>query len=270
MNLENILEMPQVTVEGDEQSNSVRTKSKAVAEIIFKLMSKRPLWSYKLRGSVLEIYEAGEYLGKVGILYTEYRIANHRIEAKMERSRKFIQTSSEDRVIQTVIKNFYPRTPDEIISGVLSARHLIIRDEPLLKDAEQVFASLAHKITEHMTKDILAFKPYIEDSFSFTDDQLLQYAEERQRIDKVKSLRLYGDNSGYRVIEMPTGKLVIHNHATDAKYFADEVPTPLKAKYGMLKMGEYDHFYIDVGIKTGSTFEGAQQTTYYIQETSDE
>ena len=270
MNLENILEMPQVTVEGDEQSNSVRTKSKAVAEIIFKLMSKRPLWSYKLRGSVLEIYEAGELLGKVGILFTEYRIANHRIEAKMERSRKFIQTSSEDRVIQTVIKNFYPRTPDEIISGVMPTRHLISRDEPLLKDAEQVFASLAHKITEHMTKDILAFKPYIEDSFSFSDEQLLQYAEERQRIDKVKSLRLYGDNSGYRVIEMPTGKLVIHNHATDAKYFADEVPTPLKAKYGMLKMGEYDHFYIDVGIKTGSTSEGAQQTTYYIQETSDE
>jgi len=270
MNLENILEMPQVTVEGDEQSNSVRTKSKAVAEIIFKLMSKRPLWSYKLRGSILEIYQAGEYLGKVSILFTEYRIASHRIEAKMQRTRKFISTSSEDRVIQTVIKNFYPKTATEVLDNASPTYRIMSCDEPWLDNANTYFSALVNKVEECMAKDILAFKPYIEDSFSFTDDQLLTYAEEKRRVSKLKYLFKNGSSEGYRVVEMDSNKLAIHNHATGAMYFADEIPSPLKAKYGMLKMGEYDHFYMDVGIKTKSTSEGAQQTTYYIQETSDE
>jgi len=270
MNLENILEMPQVTVEGDELEPSVRAKSKAVAEIIFKLMSKRPLWSYKLRGSVLKIYEAGELLGKVGILFTEYRIASPRIGAKMQRARKFISTSSEDRVIQTVIKNFYPKTATEVLDDARFVHSIMECDEPWLVNANAYFSALVNKVEECMAKDILAFKPYIEDSFSFTDDQLLAYAEEKRRVNKLKYLSRNGSSEGYRVVEMANNKLAIHNHATDAMYFADEIPSPLKAKYGMLKMGEYDHFYMDVGIKTKSTSEGAQQTTYYIQETSDE
>ena len=272
MKLEQIInEMPQVvTVSGGNISNiCVRENSESVASIILKLINKRPKWTYKIVHNKVVIYMDSEELGSIKVLYGEFHVQNRRIANAMARKSKIV-TASVTRVVRETCKHFYPATAKEIAeSASQSCQNMLYRDVPFLSGTQSTISSIMDAIQNRLLDDILEFKPFFASSFSLSDEQLLAYAEEKKRYNRLEKLRRCADITGYQITDVD-GKLVVKDNESEVCYFASEVPEHLMQKYVLLKIAEFDHYYLDVGIKRKYKMatvsnDGPEAIVYYIE-----
>lgn len=261
MNLEKIIELPQVTVNG-ELEPVMTTRSEDVGALIFGLMTKKPQWAYVINGNNIEVRESGEYLGKINVQYTAFTVQNSRIAEHLQR-KDCIVTNSVARIIREVVRFFYPMQAREIFEQSPHGGGIFAGDVSFNPTYADKFSVLLHEVSGHIAKSVLDFKQFFETAY--TDEELLAIADERQRIIARNEMRKKHYDSGYGVI-VYNDKISVYDNTTGASYFTDSVPENLKSQYGMLKMGEYEHYYKGIGIKKKFPYNGAVYNYFYIEE----
>lgn len=261
MNLEKIIELPQVTVTG-ELDAVMTDRSTDVGSLIFGLMTKKPQWAYVINGRNVEVMEGGEYLGKIQVQYTDFTLQNSRIAQQLQR-KECITTNSVSRIIRETVRFFYPMQAREVFEQSPHGSGIFHGDVSFNPDYADRFAMLLNEVSDHVANSVLEFKQFF--TTHFTDEELLAIADERQRVVARNEMRKKHYDTGYGVITY-NDKVSVYNNATSASYFVDSVPENLKAPYGMLKMGEYEHYYKGIGIKKKFIYNGTFYTYFYIEE----
>ena len=261
------------------KSNKSRDASKQITlgirhgmlQLLEELAAKRPLWRFEAShyiysGFIVEfvVSEGTEELGKLAhtIDYIGgrsqradvYKIYNHRINEKLTQ-RDHKTTSSMDKAVRTVFKEFGTRNLTEIIKHAREAITKTVKD--LHVDAHRKMNEAQWNIRSTLMDTLLA-RPDMFMQFDWYDKlgaPCVEYGRAAAMMDDTK-IGVEKLEGGKLVIQRGDTYIVVDN-VNNVSYTHQTLPYDIRSKLGMLKLIEPNNFVGGVGFK-------ANQECFYI------
>lgn len=232
-------------------------------ELVVALSIAKPLWTFSLTSGpfnsvkdyVVDVYQGGEKLGSVSWTWFRnnyaFSIDNHRIAKDKVRTTVY-RTTDTKKALAAIKKSFFRQNHNEKLAEAKAAIDKLVHNEGYEKlvrankskkdlDAQ----ALAFAYVSHDT-----FKEYLKTNHKYHIWGLHETANlEMVTIDEAKKAHHNGRSvtvirdGGHYIVKL-RDKVEIMDDTT--------LPSWLKAKLGMLKLVEDDHFVSDVGCRVNA------------------
>jgi hypothetical protein len=266
----NFINLNQVSLDTDmlklvSAKTELRSPSQKLDELIVALATSNPLWNFVVTDvrsyanpkqvERVTVYERGEELGFISWAYFRgdygFRIGNDRIRNARERSSSY-NTHDVKKALASIKKTFTPKNLNERFVAAMDEARGLLNNQAYSKVREH--NSALHQL------DILRveFSKSVQDMFVQYLDRIgkLHVLEKQEtahlEMETLTSMRdKFQDGKCALVIRADSGYIVKRNgvleHMTD-----ETMPDSMKAKVGMLKLVDDEHFITGVGGKVNT------------------
>ena len=262
----NMLDLPCVVLDTrTAKRHNITDKSQLPAprtdmnELVLKLAALKPLWTfsivdngYSLNVYGFDVYEGGEKLGEVGWAYFRsnygFVIENERISKLKQRTSSY-RTSDLKKALATIKKTFYRQNFTERFTAATSAIDKLLYSESYdkVRKANKAKHDLNDKAQEFAYSLQDEFMEFLKRKNALHFWEVHQTANlEMLTIEKAKTAFKGRDAA---VVLRADGQYIVK--LRDKVEIMDDTTLPswLKAKLGMLKLVEDEHFVSDVGCR---------------------
>lgn len=230
-----------------------------INELILKLAAIKPLWTfsivdngYSLNAYGFYVYEGGEKLGEVGWAYFRSKygfvIENERISKVKQRTNSY-RTSDIKKALATIKKTFYRQNFTERFAAAFSAIDKLLYSESYDKVRK------ANKAKHDLNDQAQEFAYSLQDEFmEFLKRKNALHFWETHQTANLEMLTIEKAKAAFKgrdaaVVLRADGQYIVK--LRDKVEIMDDTTLPswLKAKLGMLKLVEDEHFVSDVGCR---------------------
>lgn len=261
-----MLDLPCVVIDTKTATrHNITDKSKlpppqsGINELVLKLSAIRPLWTfsitdngYSIRAYGFDVYESGEKLGEVAWGYFRgshgFIIENERI-GKLKQRTSSHRTSDPKKALAMVKKTFYRQNFTERFTAAVTAIDKLLYSESYDKGRK------ANKARHDLNDKAQEFAYSLQDEFVefLKRKNALHFWEVHHTANlemlTIDSAKKAFDKRNAAVVLRADGQYIVK--LRDKVEIMDDTTLPswLKAKLGMLKLVEDDHFVSDVGCR---------------------
>lgn len=265
----NMLDLPCVVIDTRTATrHNITDKSKlpspqsGINELVLKLSAIRPLWTfsitdngYSIRTYGFDVYESGEKLGEVAWGYFRnnhgFVIENERIGKLKQRSNTH-RTSDPKKALAVIKKTFYRQNFSERFTAAAEAIDKLLYNQTYDKSRK------ANKAKHDLDNQAKEFAYGLQDEFiEFLKAKNAHHVWEANHTASLEMLTIEAakkavGSKNAAVVLRADGQYIVK--LRDKVEIMDDTTLPswLKAKLGMLKLVEDDHFVSDVGCRVNA------------------
>lgn len=262
----NMLDLPCVVIDTKTATrHNITDKSKlpspqsGINELVLKLSAIRPLWTfsitdngYSIRAYGFDVYEGGEKLGEVAWGYFRnnqgFVIENERI-GKLKQRTSSHRTSDPKKALAVIKKTFYRQNFSERFTAAVTAIDKLLYNQTYDKSRK------ANKAKHDLDNQAREFAYSLQDEFiEFLKAKNAHHVWEANHTASLEMLTIEAakkavGSKNAAVVLRADGQYIVK--LRDKVEIMDDTTLPswLKAKLGMLKLVEDDHFVSDVGCR---------------------
>lgn len=259
----NMMELQQLTVKESYVSagytkETLKAPSVKFSNLITTLATTKPLWrfvvtdvrSYDKHVGEITVFQHGEELGFISWKYFRgeygFEIGNDRIEKARERTRAY-RTQDDKKALTAIKKTFSPKNVGERVEAAADQAQRLINNQ--MWEKNRAWQGHRHTISQKMAEFVETvtdqFQTYLRNRNEF---HLYEKAQEAEV--EMKTLNDLHKNMGKCaiVVQVDGGYIV---KTGDKVEMMDDTTLPhtMKAKLGMLKLVDDEHFITNVGGK---------------------
>jgi hypothetical protein len=258
----NMMELQQLTVHKEFTKNgntkdTLKPPHRKFNDLIVELATKNPLWRFVVSDIRFqkEVYQItvlhyGEELGYIQWSYFRgdygFAISNDRIERARERTSAY-KTHDEKKALVAIKKTFSPKNVRERVAAASEAVRKLVGTQAYEKHREY----LAHDAT--LTKKALEFVALANDQFQTylrSRNQFHIYEKVQEAEIEMQALKnLQANLAKCAVVVQVDGGYIVKVGDKVAMMDDTTLPHSMKAKLGMLKLVDDEHFIANIGGK---------------------
>lgn len=261
--MDSLMKMPRLTVEekyvtAGFNKDNLATPSGKFTRVIGELATRNPLWSfvvsdirqYNKQVQTIRVYQHGEELGYIEWDYFRgdygFEIGNDRIKRARERTRAY-RTHDEKKALAAIKKTFTPKNMGERLEKAQTEVNSLLSGQHYKK--QRAYNSAGNTLEKYMIAYVNAMKPqFREHMVSNGHAHILEAAEvaemEMKTLDELS--KAFGDGKASLILKAD-GQYIVKTG--DKVEILDDTTLPehMKAKLGMLKLVEDEHFITNIG-----------------------
>lgn len=261
--MDSLMKMPRLTVEekfvnAGFNKDNLTTPSGKFTRVIGELMTRNPLWSfvvsdirqYNKQVQTVRVYQHGEELGYIEWDYFRgdygFEIGNDRIKQARERTRAY-RTHDEKKALAAIKKTFSPKNMGERLEKAEGEVTSLLNNQHFKK--QRAYNSAGNTLEKYMIAYVEAMKPqFREHMVSNGHAHIIEAAEvaemEMKTLDELS--KAFGDGKASLILKAD-GQYIVKTG--DKVEILDDTTLPehMKAKLGMLKLVEDEHFITNIG-----------------------
>jgi hypothetical protein len=264
----NMLDLPCVSISaGTAKRHNITNKSElpaprtSINDLVVALSVIRPLWTFSikddggLRNYGFEVHQSGEKLGEVawGYFRSNYGfiIKNERIAKDRTRGSNY-RTSDTKKALAMIKKTFYRQNFTERFANAATTIDRLLSSEIYEKRSKA--AKARGEMNEQATLFAYAFHNEFKDFLKSKNRHNIWETHTVANLEMrtIEDAKKAHDSANTAIVLRADGQYIVK--LRDKVEIMDDTTLPpwLKAKLGMLKLVENDHFVSDVGCRVNA------------------